>query len=80
MDEELRQVLETLRQENAAAHGETRRHFEILSEGLRHELRLVAEGVGLLAERLEQLHTDVNGTTEGLDRRLTRLEAASPRR
>lgn len=37
MDEELKQLLETMRQENAAAHEETRRHAEVLVEGLRQE-------------------------------------------
>ena len=36
------------REENAAAHAETRRHFEVLAEGTRHEIRLVAEAGGEL--------------------------------
>ena len=43
-----------LRRDNAAASSETRRYFEILAEDLRHQLRLVAEGVSLLTERFER--------------------------
>lgn len=32
MDDALRQVLEAIRQENAAAHAETRRHFDVVAE------------------------------------------------
>jgi hypothetical protein len=52
MDDELREVLEEMRQENTAAHAETRRHCDIVAEDLRHELRIVAEGSGSLTERI----------------------------
>ena len=80
MDDELRQVLEDMRRENAAAHADTRRHFDIVAEDLRHQLRLVAEGVGLLTERIDRLDAHVARITSDLDRRVTRLEAASSRR
>ena len=80
MDDELRQVLEAMRQENTAAHAETRRHFDIVAEDLRHELRIVAEGVGSLSERIDRLDAHIAQVTENLDTRVTRLEAASSRR
>ena len=80
MDDELRQVLDAMRQENAAAHAETRRHFDIVAEALRHELRLVAEGVGLLTERIDRRDAQDAQITTDHDRRLTRLEATSPTR
>lgn len=52
MDDELRQILEAMQRDNASAHAETRRHFDIVAEELRHELRIVAEGVGSLSERI----------------------------
>jgi hypothetical protein len=57
--DELRQLLEAMRQENAAAHAETRRHFDVVAEALRHELRLVAEATGLLNDRIDRLDADV---------------------
>ena len=80
MDDELRQVLEAMQRDNAAAHAETRRHFDIVAEELRHELRIVAEGVGSLSERIDRLEASVMKVTDDLDARVTRLEAASSRR
>lgn len=80
MDDELRQVLEAMRHENTTAHAETRRHFDIVAEDLRHELRIVAEGVGLLGERIDRLDAHIAQVTKNLDARVTRLEAASSRR
>jgi hypothetical protein len=83
MDEDLKRLLEAMRQENAAAHAETRqhvdttaqalrqenaatrdellaahdetrRHFDITAEGMRHEVRLVAESVGQISEKLDR--------------------------
>ncbi|HYO74983.1 MAG TPA: hypothetical protein VE010_00860 [Thermoanaerobaculia bacterium] len=59
MDDELRQVLEAMQRDNAAAHTETRRHFDVISEELGHELRIVAEGVGSLSERIDRLQAQV---------------------
>jgi light-regulated signal transduction histidine kinase (bacteriophytochrome) len=80
MDDELRAVLDAMRRESAAAHLETRRHFEILAEDLRPELRLVAEGVSLLTERVERRDAQDAQTATDVDHRLTLLEAASQRR
>ena len=33
---------------------ETKRHFEVLAEGLRDEIKLVAEGVSMNAEKLKE--------------------------
>lgn len=55
MDEDLKRLLDTMQQENAAAHDQTRRHFEIIAEGLRRELQIVAEGVTLNGEKIDQV-------------------------
>ena len=52
-DDELKRLLEGMRQENAAAHADTRRHFDGVSEATRHEIRLVAESVTLVYEKLD---------------------------
>ena len=62
MDDELRQVLEAMGQENTAAHAETRRHLDI-----------VAEDLGSLSERIDRLDAHIAQATENLDTRVTRL-------
>jgi len=66
MDEETKQLLETMRQEsavaraeNAAAHADTRRQFEIGAEGLRDSIKLVAEGVSTNTQRIERLESEM---------------------
>ena len=34
---------------------ETRRHFDVVAEGMRADIRLVAEGVSSLAERVDRV-------------------------
>jgi hypothetical protein len=80
VDDELRQVLDAMQRGNAAAHAETRRHFDIVAEELRHEVRIVAEGVGSLTERIDRLEVQIAKVTDNLDTRVTHLEAASSRR
>jgi hypothetical protein len=53
-DDELRQLLDTMRQENSAAHEATRRHFDVVTEATKHEVRLVAESVAHVNEELER--------------------------
>lgn len=66
----LREDVTAIREENAAAHAETRRDsrevaaenrrlFEITTEGLRHEIRLVAEKVMLVDEKLDRESADI---------------------
>jgi hypothetical protein len=80
VDDELLQVLNAMQRDNAAGHAETRRHFDVVAEELRHELRIVAEGVGSLSERIDRLEGQVAKVTDGLETRVTRLGAASSRR
>jgi hypothetical protein len=79
MDDELRQVLEVMQRDIAAGHAETRRHFDVSAEELRHEMRIVAEGVGSLTDRIGRLETQVAKVADNLDTRVTRLEASSRR-
>ncbi|MEA2488941.1 MAG: hypothetical protein QOH21_733 [Acidobacteriota bacterium] len=75
MDDELKAILEALRQdnvdmrkENAEMHAETRRHFEILMEASNHKIELLAEGVALTREELAR-------TTTALDEKIDRTAA-----
>ena len=53
----------------------TRRHFDVVAESLRGDIRLIAEGQADLQRRFEDLRRDVKGDISQLDRRLMRLEA-----
>jgi hypothetical protein len=59
-DDELKRLFDSLRQENAAAHAETRRHFEVLTEGTRKDIQLVAESVTLLSDKLDRTATSLD--------------------
>jgi hypothetical protein len=53
----LRQEFGSLRQEVRDAAAETRRHFDVVAEHLRHDIRGIAEGVIGLSERVDRLGT-----------------------
>ena len=53
---------------------ETRRHFEVVGESLRSDIRGVAEGVALLSERVDRGFHEQAGRTDGLEGRVLRLE------
>ena len=72
-DDDLKHLLESMRQENAAAHSETRRHFEVVAdetrrhfdvvtEGTRKDIQLVAESVLLLGEKLTRTDEKIDRT------------------
>jgi hypothetical protein len=49
----------TLRQELRDTAAETRRHFDVVAEDLRHDIRAVAEGVGATFERVDRLGSEL---------------------
>jgi hypothetical protein len=51
----LHQEIGGLRQEMRTSALETRRHFDVVAEDLRHDLRGVAEGVAATFERVDRL-------------------------
>jgi len=58
------------------AEGErTRRHFDVVAESLRSEIRLIAEGHGHLSQRMDASEARTAHEIASLDRRVTRLEA-----
>lgn len=42
-----------------ALHEETRRHFDVVAEQMRAELRLIAEGLGSLRERVDRVEQNL---------------------
>lgn len=59
MADELEDLLETIRRENAAAHEETRRHFEMVGEDVRRDVRAVAEGVAANTDRIDAARSEM---------------------
>lgn len=53
-----------------------RLHFDVVAEGLRADIRMIAEGVVSLHARVEAHHAEVTGVLATHDRRLTRLETS----
>jgi hypothetical protein len=53
---------------------ETRRHFDVVGEGLRADVRAIAEGHVGLVERLDQFQQEVRRDFRRVERRLLRLE------
>ena len=58
-DDDLKRLLDTMRQENASAHVETRRHFDVTSERLDGKIDAVAESVANVGERLGRRMDDL---------------------
>ena len=50
-----------MREEKAAAHADTRRHFEVLTEGTRKDIQIVAESVLQLSEKLDRTAANLDG-------------------
>ena len=71
-DDDLKRLFESMRQENAAAHSNTRRHFEVLTEGTRKDIQIVAESVLLLREKLDRTETALH---EKIDRTAAETQA-----
>jgi len=55
----LRQEIGELRQELRASALETGRHFDVVAEDLRHDIRGVAEGVSATFERVDRLGSEL---------------------
>jgi len=64
-----------IRQDVQAESAETRRHFDVVAEGLRSEIRLVGEGVLTLDQKHDRLREEMHQEFARVDRRILRLEA-----
>ena len=63
------------------ADGEqTRRYFDVVAEGLRAEIRLLADGHTATQASINAMRTDITRILDRHDRRLMRLEASPKRR
>lgn len=59
----------------ARSSQETRRHFDVVAEGLRSDVRLIAEGHSLLTDKLDRFQDEVRREFRRVDRRLLKLKA-----
>lgn len=73
--EDLRAQAAMTKEELRAHSEEIRRHFDVISESLRSDIKLVAEGVVYLTQRLDTFEHRVDARFEGVETHLTRLEA-----
>ena len=64
-----------LRQDIQASAAETRRHFEVIAEGLRAEIQVVAEGFSTLDEKVDRFRDEVHQEFSKVDRRFLHLDA-----
>ena len=56
-------------------HEQTRRHFDVVAEGLRSEIQQVAEGVAARDEKLECFRMEAAHSVADVDRRLKAVES-----
>jgi hypothetical protein len=68
-------ALDQLGQDIQATADETRRHFDVVAEGLRSEIQLMTEGLGLLDQKVEHLRDEVREGFDRVDRRFLHLQA-----
>ena len=59
---------------------QTRRYFDVVAEGLRAEIRLIADGHTATQASVTAMRTDIMRVLDQHDRRLMRLEASQKRR
>ena len=69
-----------IKAEIKAEGDQTRRYFDVVAEGLRGEIRLIAEGHTATQASINAMRTDVMRLLEQHDKRLMRLEASPKRR
>jgi hypothetical protein len=70
--EQIRVMIQVMIQDAAL---QTRRHFDVVAEGLRSDVRAIAEGHVTLSDKLDRFQDEVRREFRRVDRRLLRLEA-----
>ena len=72
MDTEL---LNAIKEDNE----QTRRHFDVVAESLKSEIRVIAEGHGVLVEKIDGLGTRMDHLETKVDRLETKVDALDAR-
>ena len=68
-----------LRAAVSESEGRTRTHFDVGFESLRDDIRLIADGLAMLTQKVDQNHSALKTDIAGGDHRLMRIEAAQSR-
>ena len=63
----------------AWAERRMRTHCDVATESLHDDIRLIAEGLAVLSQKVDQNHSELKTDIAGLDRRLMRIEAGPAR-
>ena len=63
----------------AGAERRMRTHFDVATESLHADIRLIAEGLAVLSQKVDQHYGELKHDIAGVDRRLMRIEAAQAR-
>jgi chromosome segregation ATPase len=58
---------------------QTRRHFDVVAESLKSEIRVIAEGHGVLVEKIDGLGTRMDGLETKVDRLETKVDGLDTR-
>src|SRR5258708_34198577 len=66
MESDVKQLLDSIREENASAHAETRKQFVVIADGLRNEVQAVAGGLQEVRIETEGLRHEVQTVAGGL--------------
>jgi hypothetical protein len=72
--QEMRETTAAILERVDASAAETRRHFDVVGESLRSDIKAVAEGLGALDEKVERFRGEVREDFGKVDRRLLHLE------
>ena len=72
--QEMRETTAAILDRVDASAAETRRHFDVVAEALRSDIKTVAEGLGALDEKVERFRGEVHHEFAKVDRRLLHLE------
>lgn len=69
------ELLKAIKQDNE----QTRLHFDVVAEGLKSDIRLLAEGHGVLVEKVDGLGTRMDRLETKVDRLETKVDALDTR-
>ena len=78
--QDMRETTAAILERMDASAAETRRHFDVVAEGLTSDIKVVAEGMGALDEKVDRFRGEVREGFKKVDRRLLRLEVQVIRR
>jgi len=58
----------------------TRQHFDVVEEGMKDSIKLIADGHQALVDRLDGVSRDIRSVLDNHERRITKREAKTPKR